>query len=252
MTIVIGVFIVIFGLVFGSFLNVCICRAPSGESIARGHSHCMVCGHTLAASDLFPVFSYIFLRGRCRYCGAKISIQYPLIELLNAAAYFTLYLLVGFGTAFILYAAFCSALIVAAVIDAKTQTIPNGVVLFLCVVGVASLILLRNLSFYDRLFGLMVGGAPLLAASVLSKGGMGLGDVKLAAACGLVLGWQGTLLALFIACVSAAVYGLVMLSLHKKQLHSAIAFGPFLAAAFAVSLLWGERILTWYLHLSRG
>ncbi|MFT9056934.1 MAG: prepilin peptidase [Ethanoligenens sp.] len=253
MTILIGIFIVIFGLVFGSFLNVCIYRIPLGESFATGRSHCMACGHELRAPDLIPVFSYLFLHGKCRYCGAKISVQYPLIELMNAFLYLALYLRCGWHPIFFFYAAYGSALIVTALIDIKTQIIPNGLVLFVGAVSVIGLFFLPEKPIGWRLLngllGLLAGGLPLYAAALLSKGGMGLGDVKLAAACGLLLGWQNTLLALFFAVVSAGIFAGFLVIMRKRKMQSAIAFGPFLSMGFGIALLCGSTIITWYLHL---
>ncbi len=249
MTVLTGCFVAVLGLVIGSFLNVCICRAETGESIAHGRSHCMSCGHALAAPDLVPLFSYLFLRGRCRYCKARISSQYPAVEALNAALWLLVWQEMGIGVSFVLSAVFCSALVVAGGVDLRTRIIPNSVVLILAAVGVAEFFVPGGFSPLDRLLGAAAGGVPLFLAAIFSHGGMGGGDIKLAAACGLFLGWQDTLLALFFGCVTAAVWGLCSVARHKNKMHSAIAFGPFLAGGFAVALIWGGRVLAWYLHL---
>lgn len=247
-----GVCVFLFGLVFGSFLNVVVFRLPTGESSARGRSHCMCCGHGLRAADLVPVFSFVFLRGRCRYCGAKISPRYPLVELLTAGIWLAVWAVYGMGPAFALYAAFACALIVMAGIDADTHIIPNRLVLFILAVGAVCFLLPGRPVWWERLLGLAVTGVPLLLAAVLSHGGMGLGDFKLAAACGLVLGWKLGLTGLFFAIISAAVFGLVWAAATRRGLKSAIPFGPFLAGGFLFALLLGEPLLRWYLHLAAG
>lgn len=238
------------GLLFGSFLNVCIYRIPRKESIVTGASHCTACGKPIKWYDLFPVFSYLVLRGRCRGCGAKISVRYPMIEALNAALWVVIFLRFGFAPESALYCAFVSALIVAAFIDIDTTEVPPALTVFILVLGVAAVILLREQPFYERLIGFFAASVPLLLAAVLSRGGMGGGDIKLMAVCGLVLGWKLILLALLIAVISGAVYGCILLALHKKGRKSELPLVPFLAGGMLVSLLFGNSIITGYLILT--
>ncbi len=236
------------GLLFGSFLNVCIFRIPKKESIVTGASHCMTCGKRIPWYDLIPVFSYLILRGRCRGCGAKITIRYPAVEALTAALWLGVYLRYGFTPQTLLYLSLVSALIVAAFIDIDTTEVPLSLTVFILVLGIAALFL-RDMPFYERLIGLFAASVPLLIAAVLSKGGMGGGDIKLMAVCGLVIGWKLILLSLLLAVLSGAVYGGVLLILRKKGRKAEIPLVPFLAGSIVVSLLFGGELIAGYLSL---
>lgn len=244
------VFAGLLGLLFGSFLNVCIYRIPKKESVVTGASHCMSCGRPIQWYDLFPVLSYLVLRGRCRGCGAKISVRYPIIEALNAALWVMICLRFGLVPESALYCAFVSALIVAAFIDIDTTEVPPALTVFILVLGAAAVVLLRDMPFYERLIGLAAASVPLLLAAVLSKGGMGGGDIKLMAVCGLVLGWRLILLSLLLAVVSGAVYGGILLALRKKGRKSELPLVPFLAGGMLVSLLFGNSVIMGYLVLT--
>ena len=132
----ITVFIFIYGIVIGSFLNVCIYRIPQKEDIVRESSHCMSCGHRLKWYDLVPLFSYLFLKGKCRYCGSKLSKQYPIVEALNGILYVVVFYATDFSWDSILYCLMTSALIVLSVIDYRTYEIPFGINVFLFVLRV--------------------------------------------------------------------------------------------------------------------
>lgn len=184
----------ILGAVFGSFLNVVIIRTPRKESIIgnnNGGSHCMSCNHKLGVLDLFPIFSYIFLGGKCRYCKAKISPRYWIVELATALL-FTL-ALVAFGISYKLLIAFVliSALIVASGIDIDTMEIPYGASLVIVLLGVAETIIsifTKEMPWYDHLIGAVVIAVPFAVLALF--GAMGGGDVQLMAASGLLLGWS--------------------------------------------------------------
>ena len=244
-----GIYAAVAGLLIGSFLNVCICRIPKKETIVTGRSHCMSCGAPIKWYDLVPVVSFLVLRGRCRSCGRRISPRYPAVELLNAALYLLLYLSRGLTLALLPLAAGVSALIVAGMIDFDTGEIPNGVSIFLLAAGTAALVLDGSVPVAARLLGLLAASVPLLIAAAASRGGMGLGDVKLAGAAGLVAGWQGSLLALLLASVTGAIAACALVLLKKRTFKSSIAFGPFLAAGFIFSILYGAPLLRWYFSL---
>lgn len=237
----------ILGLLFGSFLNVCIFRIPTGESIVTGRSHCMACGTPIKPYDLVPVVSFLFLRGRCRSCGARISPRYPMVELLNAVLYVLLYVVFGLTPAFFLYAAFASALVVAAFIDIDRRIIPDRINLFVIIIGILLCFFSPDVEFYERIIGFFAVSLPFLIALLISKGGMGFGDVKLAAAAGLVIGYKYALFGLLIACVTGAVFGLSYAHIRGKSLKTAIPFCPFLAGGFCAALLVGRPVLSWYL-----
>lgn len=138
-TIVIGITFFLYGVVIGSFLNVLILRLPIKESITLKRSHCMTCGHTLSWYELIPLFSYLFLGGKCRHCKAHISVQYPIVEALNGIIYLILFLTQGITISTFLYCLCASALLALSVIDWRTQEIPIGFNIFICILGLVRL-----------------------------------------------------------------------------------------------------------------
>jgi len=239
--------ITVFGLVVGSFLNVCIYRIPRKISIIKPSSFCPKCGRTIKPWHNIPVISYILLKGRCAYCGQKISLKYPVTEALNGFLYLLAYLYFGLPILpFILI--FISALIVISFIDLDFQIIPDVISLPLIFLGVVLSILPHNSAgvvadFKDSLVGIAVGGGSLLFVSIISKGGMGGGDVKLNAGVGAFLGWKSALLTIFIGSLIGSIVGIVIL---KKTGNRKIPFGPFLSSGALICLFWGDRILNWY------
>ena len=186
MGIFIQIYAVLIGLVIGSFLNVLIYRIPLKLSVVKGSSFCPKCNHRLVWTDLFPVFSYIFLLGKCRYCKAGISIRYPVIETVNAVCYSLVYMLFGLTPSAFLYAVICSCLIVLAMIDFDHRIIPDR---FHIIIGCCALILgfiTKEITWIERIIGLFAVSVPLLILA-LATGGMGEGDVKLIAVCGFLL-----------------------------------------------------------------
>lgn len=270
-------FIFLFGLIIGSFLNVVIFRLESGEQLVSGRSHCQHCKHVLAWYDLFPVVSYLVLLGKCRYCGKRFSLQYPLVEFVTAI--FFVYVVwargLGFDQVFdfgifdlvkIFYHWFIvSSLIVIFVYDLRHYIIPDNIIylatgvtfvgLLLGVLGPNNWNLARIWSLGLWINNPFIGGvlAGLLAFSfffaivILTKGeGMGGGDVKLAFLMGLVLGWPKILIALFIAFTVGAICGIILMFLKKRTFKSAIPFGPFLVLGTFIALFWGNEIIGWY------
>lgn len=236
----------LFGLVFGSFLNVCIFRIPKGESIVFGRSHCMSCGNIIKARDLFPVISYIVLRGRCRNCGAKISMRYPIVEALNALIWTATAIVFGITPKTIIYMMFISGIIVTSFIDIDTNLIPTSLVLYILIIGAAFCFLDNQVPFYDKLIGLAAGGAPLLLILIASHGGMGLGDVEFAAAAGLLLGWKLILLSLFCAFIIGGIFGAVLMVKKHKSGKTRIPFAPFLSLGMLIAALFGNSIINLY------
>ena len=249
------IIIFIFGLIVGSFLNAVIWRLHTGESFINGRSYCPECKHVLGFWDLVPVFSFVFLGGKCRYCHKKISWQYPLVELITgilfALVYFNLYLTVQ-ATSYellvtlIAYLFFASILIIIFVYDLKyylildVVTIPAIVVAFL-------VNLYLGLGFVNLLLGALIAGGFFWLQFVLSKGKwIGGGDIRLGVLMGLILGWKLVLVALFLAYIIGAVVGVGLLAYKKKEWGSQVPFGTFLSLATVIALLWGEIILNWY------
>jgi leader peptidase (prepilin peptidase)/N-methyltransferase len=239
--------IFLFGITVGSFLNVCILRLPKKESIVTVPSHCMACGKRLKPWELVPLFSYLFLRGRCSKCGARISAQYPLIEAANGVLWCVLFWRFGPGADFLLSCFLTSALLVAGVIDGRTREIPPGATVFILVLGALRLFLdLPHWPLYG--IGFFAVSSLLLLILILSGGrGVGGGDVKLMAACGLFLGWKLILLAFFLGCAAGSVVHLTRMAFFKAG--RVLALGPYLAFGVFASLLWGDAVLRWYLGL---
>lgn len=254
-------YVFIIGLVVGSFLNVCIYRIPKGESIIMPPSHCTACGERLKAVDLIPVVSYVLLKGRCRNCGSKISVRYPLIEILTAGCYLLLYIKYGLTVEFISSAFLVSLLIPMTFIDLEHKIIPNGLV----VTGIAGGAVLafynafHPLDFYiDRewwnpLAGSVTASGFLFLVSMIgttvyrSGDAMGMGDVKIFIPIGLFLGWKSVIGALFISLVLAALTSLILIITRKKTRKDTIPFGPFIAIATFIMLLCGKELITWYM-----
>ncbi len=241
------IFIMVIGLSIGSFLNVCIYRLPHNRSIVDPPSHCEHCGARLKAVDLIPLFSYLWLHGRCRYCKAKITARYLCIEILTAALFIWCYQIFD-GFFFSLKAfLFIAFLIVITFIDIDHQLILDKVLIWLAGTGVVINLWIGTVGIADILIAVLFGGGVMLLIAVASQGGMGDGDIKFAAALGLWLGWKLTLLALFLAFIFGGVVGIIVLLLKKKGRKDFIPFGPFLALGAFISMLYGNSIIVWYL-----
>lgn len=235
----------ILGVIIGSFLNVCIYRIPKGESVARGRSHCTNCGKTLGATELIPVISYLFLRGKCKSCKVRISPRYALVELLCGCVFTLAYAAFGVSARGIITALFYAVLIVVSFIDLDTMEIPNGAHIIIIALSVASVLLVPEISIIDRLIGLVCVSVPFLLISLFT-GGFGGGDIKLLAVSGLLLGWKGVLTGALIAIVVGACVGVAYkLITHKRKM----PFGPFLSLGLAAGAIIGEPLITWYIGL---
>lgn len=247
---VMPVLIVFLGLLVGSFLNVCIYRLARNESVVYPNSHCPKCWTRLGFWDLFPVLSYAALGGRCRYCARPFSPRYAFVELLTAYAFFAAYMICGFNLKLAVFLYMFSVFIVITFIDFDWQIIPDQITLN----GMAAGLLLSfvcwlrpdaaSLSFYtplnDSIWGVLSGGGILYSISVLSGGGMGGGDVKLAALIGAFLGWKTTLLGLLLACFIGSFFGISMIILGYKKRKDCVAFGPYIALGTAIVMILGD------------
>lgn len=244
----VGVIVVfLYGIVIGSFLNVCIYRIPRGESIARERSHCMSCGYQLKWFDLIPLFSWLALRGKCRKCKAPISPQYPIIEGVNGALYVLIFAVNGISLSSILYCLMASALLALSVIDFRTYEIPLGFNVFLAILGLVQLIAdVENC--FDYIIGFFAVSTALWILLLVSRGrAIGGGDVKLMAAAGLLLGWKLILLAFFIGCILGSVIHLTRMKVSHAE--HVLALGPYLSLGILISALWGNTFLSWYLGI---
>ncbi|WP_294406895.1 A24 family peptidase [uncultured Clostridium sp.] len=244
-------FVGVIGLVIGSFLNVCIYRIPREESISYPPSHCASCNHKLRPLDLIPLISFLCLKGRCRYCGEKISIRYPLIEALNCVLYLVVYMRYGFTIFTIKLCILTSLLIVIGLIDYNTQDVYTSTTLFGVIVGVI-FIAVQYFIYKEGAADLILGGvagALIIGAIVVLTGGMGEGDIEIAGMCGLFLGVKLMLLALFISVVIGGITGIIILALKLKDKKDAMAFGPCIAIGALISILLGNVLINMYFSL---
>ncbi len=245
--------ILIYGLIIGSFLNVCIYRIPRSESIAWPGSHCPRCNHSLKWYDNIPLFSFLSLGGKCRYCKAKISKQYPIVESLNAILYIIMYFRFGFTLDFLFYSLISSVLIVITFIDLQQMIIPDVLVVIILSLSTFYKVLIYFMGgspeIFSSIIGLIMAGGLFLAIVLLSRGGMGGGDVTLIASLGFILGWKKILFAIFLSFILGAIISVFLLAAKLKSRKDPIPFGPFIVLGFFITLLWGQAIIDWYLSL---
>ncbi len=234
-----------FGIVIGSFLNVCIYRIPRHETVVTTPSHCMNCGYPLRWFDLIPVFSWLALRGRCRKCGERISVQYPLIEAGNGLLWVATFALCGFSVLTLLDCLAVSALLVISLVDARTFEIPFSCNVFIGILGIFATIFDFG-HMINHIAGFFGVALLLLLVYVLTGGrGIGGGDIKLMAATGLLLGFGCNLAGFLFGCLYASVIHIARMKLSGAE--SMLAMGPYLAAGTLTAIWFGERIVTWYL-----
>lgn len=245
--IILYIMIFLIGISIGSFLNVCIYRIPKKEDIVFERSHCMSCGNVLKWYELIPLFSFLVQGGKCRNCKTKLSVQYPLIELLNGLIYVWIFMAKGFQPESILFCICASVLIVISVIDWRTYEIPFGCNIIIGILGIVRVFL--NLAhWYDYVIGFFAVSGLFLIIYWITKGrGIGGGDIKLMAAAGLLLGWQNILLALMIGSIAGSVIHLTLMKVQGKD--RVLAFGPYLAFGIFTAMLYGNEIITWYLSM---
>ncbi len=247
------------GLITGSFTNVMIYRIPAKKSLWYPPSACGNCGERIKWYDNIPVLSYFILGGKCRKCSSAISIQYPLIEALCGLLYVIVYLVFGFNLDFLFLSVIAIILVAISIIDLKSMTIPNGLVISLIVTGVlysASRLIFpalfeTGIVWYEPLIGFLAASLPLFLIAVLSKGGMGGGDIKLMAAAGIFLGWKGVLLALLSGSLVGAIVSIVLMIAGKKGRKDMIPFGPFLCMGILFAALFATGVIDWYIGLFR-
>lgn len=265
MDLIVYIFVAIFGLIIGSFLNVIIYRVPNNISIIKPNSHCPNCKHPIAWYDNIPIFSYLFLKGKCRYCKAKISPIYIIVEFLNMVLWLISALLFWKSSVLmaIIFMITSSILLVVAMIDAEHQIIPDRFQIMLLILGIVSCIFLVDIPFTDRLWGLALGGGLFLllygiSYIFLKREAMGFGDVKLMAVCGLILGWQKIFLAILIGSILGSI---ILLIINKQEINKNIdetknvskskqyPFAPFLVFGVVCSMFLGDIIINFYSSL---
>ncbi len=246
-TILFSMIVFLYGIIIGSFLNVCIYRLPKKENIVTTRSHCMQCGYQLKWYDLIPLFSWLMLGGRCRKCKAKISVQYPVIEALNGVLYLLVFARFGVSIECLLYCLLASALIVLSVIDFRTYEIPFGINVFIAGLGLVRI--LTDLSNWaEYVIGFFAVSLFLYVIYLLTRGrGIGGGDIKLMAASGLLLGWQCNILAFLLGCIIGSVCHVIRMRVTKAE--HVLALGPYLSIGIFLCAMWGRELINWYLFM---
>ena len=236
----------LFGLVLGSFYNVVGLRVPKGESIVAPPSHCTNCGKRLTAFELIPVLSYLIQRGKCKGCGVKVSPIYCFTEIVTALLFALCYMKFGFTAELAVALLFVSLLVIINVSDIAYMLIPNKILLFFLPLLIIARIISPLEPWWDSLIGAIVGFGILLLIAVVSKGGMGGGNIKLFFLIGFVLGIIHTLLTLFLASVVGMIIGLIVLKVRGQGRKTPIPFGPSIAVGTLIAYFYGNQLIEWY------
>jgi leader peptidase (prepilin peptidase)/N-methyltransferase len=245
------VFVTILGLMVGSFLNVCIARLPLGQSIVTPRSRCPQCETPIAGYDNIPVLSFILLGGRCRACRTRISIVYPVVEVVTALLFAAHYVAIGWQPLLVSRLVLASALVALFAIDLEHRILPNVITLSGIIVGFLFSFIAPP-GPLSAAAGVFIGGGTLLAIAegyyrLRHEEGLGMGDVKMLAMIGAFLGWQLTLLTLVLSSLVGSVVGAAVILSRRGDMKYALPFGTFLALAALVASLAGDRIVAWYL-----
>lgn len=247
----------LFGICIGSFLNVVIIRLPRHESLIKRASHCMTCGTKIRPIDLIPVFSWLFLRGKCHNCGEKISPRYPIVESLNGIMYVLTFIILDINAKAIITCLLMSLLIVVGFMDWDTREIDMIVVGLIFMLAVPAAIFTDDVKLVHRIIGALVISVPFFIIGEVSRPiirkkfdedfrAIELGDTILMFAAGALLGTQAVIVSALIGIVAAAVGGVILKVITKD---SKFAFGPYLSIGIAVAMLWGNQIAQWYIGL---
>lgn len=242
-------FSALFGLAVGSFLNVCIYRIPKKTFFKEKHSCCPHCGATLKWYDMFPVVSWLALGGKCRSCKESISPRYPVVEALTALLWALSAYAFGLSVNAFVYDILFAALIVMTFIDLDTKEIPNGIVLLIMLLSVPLFFTAKDVVWWHRLVGAIVVSVPLYIIALITGGGVGGGDIKLFFALGLVLGLWQTLIAAFLAIVSAGFIGAVLLVSKKVKKGFELPLGPFIALGAVLTVFLGGQLIGLFRNL---
>jgi len=244
----------LFGLITGSFLNVCIYRLPRSRSIVYPGSMCTQCQNAIPWYDNIPVFSYILLGGKCRVCRTPISFRYPMIEILSGLMASALFLKFGLSPETLIYFVFTSTLLVVTFIDIDHRIIPDGISLPGIAVFFIASFFLPGMTWLDSITGILAGGGALFAiawgyTAVTKKEGMGGGDIKLLAMIGAAIGWKGVIFTIFVSSTAGSLIGIIVMLLSDKNMKMAIPFGPFLSIGAMAHIFFGPELISWYFTL---
>jgi leader peptidase (prepilin peptidase)/N-methyltransferase len=238
------VVVALFGAAIGSFLNVCIWRIPEGNSIVSPPSHCPACGHEIRFYDNIPVVSYLLLGGRCRDCNEKISLRYPLVELITAVMAALLFWKYGLSLKFLASFLFVAALIVITFIDLDHQIIPDVISLPGIPIFFLAALFVMGLPLLETLLGILIGGGSLYLVAacyelITKREGMGGGDIKLLAMLGAFLGWKSLLFIVMVSSFLGALVGITLMIWKGRDMKYAVPFGPFLSIAAVAYIFFG-------------
>lgn len=234
------------GTILGSFFNVIIYRLPRDISIIKPHSFCPNCKNKLDWYDMIPLLSYIFLKGKCRHCKSKISIRYPAIEFLTGITYTLLFLKFGLGIVTLKYIILFSLVIITGVIDLFEGVVPDQLTIPGMIIGLAFSLFRVNINFFQSILGLIFMGVIFLIIILISKGGMGQGDVTFGAMIGSFLGFYSSISVFVLSFIVGAIFGIYALIFLKKKGRDAIPFGPYLALSTYLVVFFGNKILELY------
>ena len=241
------VLIFIFGLLWGSFFNVCIARLPQEQSVVWGRSKCPKCSALIPWFCNIPLLSYLALKGKCKACKNSISLEYPIIELVSGLMFLGLFHHFGFSKELLSSLIFCSSLLVVSVIDIHHQIIPDEISLPGIILGFVLSLWVGNITWIESLLGILVGGGSFLLVAwgyekLAKREGLGGGDIKLLAMIGAWLGVQSILVVIVLSSLLGSIVGIAAMAFQKKDFKTAIPFGPFLAVAAIAYLFFSHEI----------
>lgn len=247
-------FIFLGGLIIGSFLNVCIYRLPKSISIILPVSSCPDCNQPIKYYDNIPLLSYLWLRGRCRFCGHRISVRYPIVEFLSGILALSIFIRYGMSWPALILYLFAASLLVVTFIDIDYKIIPDSITIPGIPISFLATFLLPYVTWKESLAGIVLGGGSLLAVALVyefiaKKEGMGGGDIKLLAMIGGFLGWQGVVFTIFSSSILGTMVGIFIALKTKQGREAAIPFGPFLSIGALLYILQGPEIIRWYFGL---
>lgn len=236
------------GLLLGSFFNVVGLRIPNNQSIVKPRSACPNCKHQLTSLELIPVFSFLFQKGKCKNCGMKISPIYPFTELVTAILFTISPFLVGWSKELVIALTLISMFMIIFVSDIHYMIIPDKVLLFFAGLFLIERIFIPLSPWWDSPLGAGIGFALLFVIALLSRGGMGGGDIKLYALLGFVLGWKLVLLSFFLSTLCGTIFGLAGMAIGKVKRKKPMPFGPYILLGTLTAYFYGEELITWYLN----
>lgn len=248
-----SILIFLLGTIIGSFLNVCLYRIPKGQSVVYPASNCPNCGTPLKWYNLIPILSFIVQKGKCGYCREKISLQYPIVEFSNGLFYLLFYNKFDLSTDFVFYSIIFSLLLIILFIDLHHQIIPNSLNILILITAIIYKIIQYILydippNLINSLLGLIISSGAFFLIIIISKGGMGGGDMKLIGVLGFILGLKKIILTIFLSFMFGAIISILLLLFKIKGRKDPIPFGPFICLAFMMVVFLGDGILLWYMN----